>query len=69
MRMKFVCQQVTETADFYTYHLVPVYSQDPMHENKYFWDMTPSGAFNVTVSKEKGRFFQVGHEYYFEIHQ
>ena len=42
-----------------------VYSQDPEHENKKFWDATPIINFEMTISNPGAQgFFQPGKEYY-----
>lgn len=46
----------------------PVYSQDPNHENKSFWDATPSGELQMTINNSKAaRFFEPGQEYYIDF--
>jgi hypothetical protein len=48
--------------------LRPVYSSDPEHENKAFWDATPSGEINMYISN-KAAFAQLelGKEYYIDF--
>lgn len=51
-----------------TVHMSPVYSQDPGHENKKFWDATPSGKIEMTVADERVfEMFKLGHEYYVDF--
>lgn len=67
MRCKFKCTQVTEFEGGYKkYDLQPVFSNDPNHENKKFWDSSPSGQFNVTV-KNPNVSMTVGREYYIDV--
>lgn len=48
--------------------LKPVYSTDPAHENKTFWDATPSGELKMTINNAvAAEFFQPGTEYYIDF--
>jgi hypothetical protein len=48
--------------------LSPVYSTDPNHENKSFWDATPSGEIQMWINNPKGfATFEVGKEYYVDF--
>lgn len=48
--------------------LAAVYSQDPNHENKMFWDATPSGEITMVINNPRaGAFFQPGQEYYIDF--
>jgi len=48
--------------------LAPVYSQDPLHENKAFWDATPSGEISMTINNPRAaEFFKPGQEYYIDF--
>lgn len=48
--------------------MTPVYSQDPNHENKKFWDATPSGEIALNITKpEAAQAFEVGVEYYVDF--
>lgn len=48
--------------------LRPVYSQDPRHENKTFWDATPSGELTMTINNPHAAyFFDAGGEYYIDF--
>ncbi len=43
----------------------PVYSSDPAHENKKFWDATPSGKIELGMVNQKAvDQFELGKEYY-----
>lgn len=46
----------------------PVYSTDPNHENKQFWDATPQGDLNMTINNPAAaEFFEPGKEYYLDF--
>ncbi len=46
----------------------PVYSQDPAHENRKFWDATPSGRIELGVVNQKAvDQFELGKEYYVQF--
>lgn len=46
----------------------PVYSQDPTHENKAFWDATPNGELTMTINNPTAaEFFRPGEEYYIDF--
>lgn len=48
--------------------LRPVSSSDPSHENKTFWDATPSGQINMWIQNEKAfARFELGKEYYVDF--
>lgn len=48
--------------------LTPVYSDDPKHENKAFWDATPSGKIEMWINNPGGfATFEVGKEYYVDF--
>ncbi len=51
-------------ADTVVVELQPVYSNDPDHENKKFWDATPSGKIEMSIKAEVGELFELGKEYY-----
>lgn len=44
-----------------------VYSEDPNHENKAFWDATPSGYLQMSIKSSAAEMFEVGKEYYLDI--
>lgn len=59
VRAKFRCHTVhdhtSEDKDGKVYGTLaieasPVYSTDPEHENKAFWDASPSGKFEISVT-------------------
>ena len=48
--------------------MTPVYSSDPNHENKAFWDATPSGSITLWINNPAGfATFEVGKEYYVDF--
>jgi hypothetical protein len=54
-----------EKVEKQTIKLNPVYSQDPNHENKTFWDATPSGSISLDViNPEAWGEFELGAEMY-----
>lgn len=54
-----------------TVKLRPVYSQDPQHENKAFWDATPNGEIAMGINNPDAfEFFYrnaIGHEFYVDF--
>ena len=53
---------ITEYDSSYMYDLSPTYK-----DNEGFWKYTPSGHLTVTVTKEQGKRFEVGKDYYLDI--
>lgn len=49
------------------YKFAAVYSNDPEHENKVFWDATPNISFEMTVRNEAAQLFEPGIEYYMDF--
>jgi len=48
--------------------LYPQYSNDPNSENKAFWDATPSGKLELTLTKpEAVGMFESDKDYYIDI--
>lgn len=48
--------------------LRPVYSSDPNHENKSFWDATPGGNIELYITNPAGfRQLELGKEYYVDF--
>lgn len=45
----------------------PVYSSDPKHENKAFWDATPSGQLTMAIKSDAADYFEPGAEYYLDF--
>lgn len=68
IRAKFVCQEELRTPyKARTYKFAPVYSNKPEHENKAFWDATPQGSLQLTITNEAAWVFELGQEYYLDI--
>lgn len=70
VRAKFRIEQITTYAGNggKTVTMRPVYSSDPEHENKKFWDATPSGSIEMFIkSGEAADQFVVGKEYYVDF--
>lgn len=71
VRCKFRCDSVSTQLSYANGPLLhsaafsPVYSSEPNHENKRFWDATPNGSLQVGTIKEMP--FEVGKEYYLDI--
>lgn len=77
VRAKFYCESILtsgytkdgkpqiNTAKVYKFRAV--YSNDPKHENKLFWDATPSASLEMTITNPDGQVFEVGHEYYLDF--
>lgn len=52
-----------------TIKMSPVYSNDPNHENKKFWDASPGGQFELNcVNEQAVAQLELGQEYYLDIH-
>ena len=68
VRAKFKCTSRTEfeggACDF---KFSAVHSSDPNHENKKFWDATPSASLNMQVKNTAAQIFKVGQEYYLDF--
>ena len=46
----------------------PVYSTDPQHENKAFWEATPSGSIELNINNpEAVKEYELGKEYYVDF--
>lgn len=75
IRCKFTCTRVMseEVWDYaekrpkviYGVEFRPVYSADPNHENKKFWDATPTGSLTLGTIKQVP--WEVGKECYVDI--
>lgn len=50
-----------------TVKMKAVYSNDPKHENKSFWDATPSGELQMIVKGDVSELFVLGQEYYLDF--
>lgn len=48
--------------------LEAVYSSDENHENKAFWEATPSGKLEMWINvPDAASFFELGEEYYLDF--
>jgi hypothetical protein len=47
--------------------LCPVYSNDANHENKAFWEATPSGLLTMSIKSDAIAQFELGQEYYLDF--
>lgn len=57
-----------EDVEMQTIHMSPVYSGDPAHENRRFWDASPSGALTLgTINPQAWEQFELGAEYYLDF--
>lgn len=57
-----------ERCEMRTIKLSPVYSPDPQHENKTFWEATPCGSIDLsTINMEAAEVFELGREYYVDF--
>jgi hypothetical protein len=53
-----------------TVKLRPVYSADPAHENKTFWDATPTGEISMQINNPSAFDFftaKIGKEFYVDF--
>lgn len=69
-RAKFTCLSAAESnlgngKTSWSYKFNPVYSSDPAHENKKFWDATPGGLLEMNSVRQQS--FTVGAEYYIDF--
>ena len=68
VRAKFKCVSRTEyEGGNVEFVFAAVYSNDPNHENKRFWDATPNGELKMTVANRAAQIFKVGQEYYLDF--
>jgi hypothetical protein len=69
VRAKFQVTEIRRTVGPQTQVILkPVYSQDPAHENKVFWEATPNGQLEMWIKNEAAaRTFEVGCEYYLDF--
>jgi len=57
-----------EQVEMKTIKMSPVYSTDPAHENKKFWDMSPGGQLSLNcVNPAASSQFELGAEYYLDF--
>lgn len=70
VRAKFKVSNIVPNENSQTVSLHPVYSEDPNHENKKFWDATPAGSLTMTINNTNIHdFFVLNSEYYIDITQ
>lgn len=71
IRAKFFCQKKVEFKEPSTggvVNFLPVYSEDPTHENKTLWQATPAGSICMTITNPRALgFFEEGKEYYVDF--
>lgn len=77
VRAKFFCESIYKSgysnegqpvvSNAITYKFRAVYSNNPEHENKLFWDATPSASLEMTITNPGGQVFELGHEYYLDF--
>lgn len=63
---KFVCESIspTDAGGATTVYLRPQYGDDPNHPNKAFWDATPSGQLQMTITNpDAASFFKLDEVY------
>lgn len=67
VRAKFIVE-TKDSGEFGNVTLRAVYSTDPNHENKQFWDSTPAGEIHMHITNEKAfKQFELGKEYYIDF--
>jgi hypothetical protein len=70
-RAKFKCDSAepwSATGPGGSVKLTPVYSTDPNHENKQFWDSTPGGSIELHINNPAGfALFKRDQEYYVDF--
>lgn len=69
-RAKFQVVSITKYAYFggIKIEMAPVYSDDPGHPNKVFWEATPSGKIEMQINNlSAAQQFEVGKEYYVDF--
>jgi hypothetical protein len=65
LRAKFQCVKKEHPGGI---KLSAVYSEDAEHENKKFWQATPSGELEMWITNEEtAKFFELGAEYYLDF--
>lgn len=74
VRAKFKVQSIQDSADtdgkIYSRRvtLAPVYSDDPAHENRAFWQATPTGSIDMWINNPVAfEQFEQGTEYYIDF--
>lgn len=68
VRAKFRVSKLDKFDQGTRVEMAPVYSEDPKHENKHFWDATPSGRLDMVIKNEAAaELFEEGKEYYLDF--
>lgn len=69
-RTKFQVMSITQYALFSgaKIEMAPVYSDDPDHPNRAFWEATPNGKIEMQINNPSAlEQFEVGKEYYVDF--
>lgn len=67
-RSKFKVEEIAQTTYGTSLRASPVYSSDPAHENKKFWDATPSGKLELNCANSAALAgFKPGDELYVDV--
>lgn len=69
-RAKFQVTSITKYAQFSgaKIEMAPVYSDDPEHPNRAFWQATPNGKIEMQINNPSAiENFEVGKEYYVDF--
>lgn len=69
-RTKFQVISITKYAQFggARIEMSPVYSNDPEHPNRAFWEATPNGRIEMQINNPSAiQNFEVGKEYYVDF--
>lgn len=69
-RAKFQVMSITKYAHFAgaKIEMAPVYSNDPEHPNRIFWEATPNGKIEMQINNPSAiQQFEVGKEYYVDF--
>ncbi len=77
IRSKFFCKEIIrqgwsqdgepKESLSVTYKFAAVYSNKPDHENKAFWEATPSAELVMTINNPAAQIFELGQEYYLDF--
>lgn len=68
VRAKFRVNEMKDSGEQVEITMTPVYSTDPNHENKRFWDATPSGTLRMWIkNRAAAESFEVNGEYYVDF--
>lgn len=68
VRAKFRVESIVPEGNLKTIVLRAVYSPDPDHENRQYWEATPSGELRLNIVNEAASAqLELGAEYYLDI--